>query len=429
MKAEFYDSESLAYLGRPAVAQKTFGGDDAGWQPVLLAGETAAVTEKIRLAMVGGGPGAFIGAVHRLAASMTDRFDLQAGAFCRDAEASRAFGRELGLASARSYGSYQELLASEAALPPAERVQCLAIVTPNDSHAEIAIAALAAGFHVLCDKPAAGCLEDALRMQAAVEASGQLFGLTHTYTGYPLVMEARDRIAAGALGELRRVHVSYLQDWLSREEDTRGSKQASWRNDPARSGESGAFADIGSHAFNLVEFMSGESITAVAAQLRSVVPGRTIDDDGSALFSLSGGAQGLLAASQVCTGSVNALKIELFGTEGAMSWQQEQPNTLVLKRRAEPDTILHANMDYLGASARAVARTPGGHPEGYLEAFANIYQAFAEAVTAFPEAPQPRGFASIDDGVAALRFIRAARLSSQQGSAWTELAAIERKSL
>lgn len=277
---------------------------------VTHAGETNAVTEKIRLAMVGGGPGAFIGSVHRLAAAISDRYQLVAGAFCRDPEASRAFGVELGLAPARAYGSYQELLAAEAALPPASRIQCVAIVTPNDSHADISCAALEAGFHVLCDKPAAGCLEEALRMQSAVHASGRLFGLTHTYTGYPLVMEARDRIAAGALGELRRVHVSYLQDWLSREEDTSGSKQASWRNDPARSGESGAFADIGSHAFNLVEFMSGESITAVAAQLRSVVPGRTIDDDGSALFRLSSGAQGLLAASQVCTGSVNALKID-----------------------------------------------------------------------------------------------------------------------
>ena len=384
------------------------------------------MTQRIRMGMVGGGPGAFIGAVHRLAAGMTGKIDLVAGAFSRDAEASRAFGAELGLDPARSYGSYAELFAAEAALPEDERMECVSIVTPNDSHADITCAALEAGFHVICDKPAAGHLEDALRMKQAVDASGLLFGLTHTYTGYPLVMEARDQIAAGELGEVRRVAVSYLQDWLSREEDTHGSKQASWRNDPARSGESGAFADIGSHAFNLVEFMTGESFTDVASQLRSVIPGRHIDDDGATMFRLSGGGQGLLSASQVCTGSINALKIEIYGSEASLFWQQEQPNTLTIKRRGAPEAVLHANMDYLGDAAQAVARTPGGHPEGYIEAFSNLYVAFADDVAAFPERPAVAGYASIDDGVAALRFIRAARVSSDNGSAWTTLADIER---
>lgn len=381
---------------------------------------------KIRMGMVGGGPGAFIGAIHRMASGLTGAIELVAGAFSRNADASRAFGVELGLDPQRSYGSWQALFEREAALPEAQRMQCVSIVTPNDSHADISCAALEAGFHVICDKPAAGTLEDALRMQAAVRASGLLFGLTHTYTGYPLVIEARERIAAGELGAIRRVSVCYLQDWLSRAEDTHSSKQADWRNDPERSGESGAFADIGSHAFNLVEFMTGQHIEQVAAELRSVIPGRHIDDDGQAMFRLSGGASGLLSASQVCTGAINQLKIEVYGDRASLHWEQMFPNTLRLRRRDEPEQVLHANTGYLSAPAQAVARTPGGHPEGYIEAFANLYAAFAADVEAFPEAgSEPPGYASIGDGVAALRFIRAARLSSEKQSAWTALSGVE----
>lgn len=304
-------------------------------------------------------------------------------------------------------------------------MQCVSIVTPNDSHAAISCAALDAGFHVICDKPAAGHLEDGLLMEAAVERSGLLFGLTHTYTGYPLVIEARERIAAGDLGEIRRVNVSYLQDWLSRDEDTTGSKQASWRNDPARSGEAGAFADIGTHAFNLVEFMTGRQVTRIAAQLRSVIAGRVIDDDGGALFELDNGAAGLLSASQVCSGAINALKIEVYGSEASLHWFQEEPNRLVLKARGEPEQVLQpgAGTPYLSAAAQAVCRTPGGHPEGYIEAFANLYAAFAADVRRFPDPPAaPRGYATIQDGVAALRFIRASVRSSQDGAAWKDLA-------
>lgn len=386
------------------------------------------MTEAVRMAMVGGGPGAFIGGIHRLAANMSGEIDWVAGAFSRDAEASRAFGQELGLDPQRAYGSWKAMLAAEAALPAAQRVQAVAIVTPNDSHAEITCAALRAGFHVICDKPAAGCLEDALRMQDAVRDSGLLFALTHTYTGYPLVLEARERIAAGELGELRRVSVRYFQDWLSREEDTQGSRQASWRNDPARAGEAGAFADIGTHAFNLVEFMSGEQLDTLCAQLRTVVPGRTLDDDGACMFRLSGGAHGLLVASQVCSGAINDLSIELYGSKASLHWRQEQPNTMTIKRRDMPEQVLHANMDYLSAPARALARTPGGHPEGYIEAFANLYLAFARDVRQFPERPERPGYAGIDDGVAALRFVRAARHSSAENSAWIKLADINGES-
>lgn len=379
----------------------------------------------LRMGMVGGGPGAFIGEIHRMAAALTGDIDLVAGAFSRDAQASRDFGPQLGLDPARSYASWADMLAAEAALPAEDRIQFVSVVTPNDSHADITCAALDAGFHVLCDKPAAGCLEEALRMQAAVNESGLLFGLTHTYTGYPLVIEARARVASGALGDIRRVAVSYLQDWLSKEEDTQGSRQATWRNDPMQSGEAGAFADIGTHAFNLVEFMTGEQLTDVAAQLRAVVPGRELDDDGACLFRLSGGGQGLLSASQVCTGSINSLRIEIFGSKASLSWDQEQPNTMIMRRRAEPAQVLQANMDYLSEPARAVARTPGGHPEGYIEAFANLYAAFARDVRRFPERTADSAYASIDDGVAALRFVRGARVSTDNNSAWTSLAELQ----
>jgi predicted dehydrogenase len=383
---------------------------------------------KLRMGMVGGGAGAFIGAIHRLAAEMTGDIELVAGAFSRDAAASRAFGEELGLDPDRSYGSFVELFAGEAARPEHERMQCVSIVTPNDSHAEITCAALEAGFHVICDKPAAGHLEDGLRMQAAVQGSGLLFALTHTYTGYPMVIEARERIAARTLGDIRRVHVTYLQDWLSRDEDTTGSKQASWRNDPSRSGEAGAFADIGTHAFNLVEFTTGRRVTRLAAQLRSVIAGRVIDDDGGALFELDNGAAGLLSASQVCSGAVNALRIEIYGSEASLHWFQEEPNRLVLKTRGAPEQVLQpgAGSPYLSDAAQAVCRTPAGHPEGYIEAFANLYAAFARDVRRFPEPPvEPRGYATIDDGVAALRFIRASVVSSREGAAWTALEGIE----
>jgi len=387
------------------------------------------MAERIRMGMVGGGPGAFIGAIHRLAAGITGQIDLVAGAFSRNADASKAFGTELGLDPARAYGSFDEMFAAEAKLPAGERIQCVSIVTPNDSHAAVSASALEHGFHVICDKPLAGNLDDALAIAAAVKKSGLMFGLTHTYTGYPLVIEARHRVASGELGAIRRVTVNYLQDWLSREEDTSASKQAAWRSDPARSGESGAFGDIGTHAFNLVEFITGERITEVAAELRAVVAGRSIDDDGAAMFHLENGGSGLLAASQVCTGAVNGLEIAVYGDKASLHWQQEQPNTLTLKARGEPDQVLKAgaNIGYLSPEALAVCRTPGGHPEGYIEAFANLYAAFAGAVREYPATKRVDGIADIEDGLNAMRFIRAALRSSENASAWTALAGIEKQ--
>lgn len=381
------------------------------------------MTARIRMGMVGGGPGAFIGAVHRLAAAIAGGIDLVAGAFSRDGAASRQFGTELGLDPARAYGSYGDMFAAEKERPEGERMQCVSIVTPNDSHAAIACAALDHGFHVICDKPMAGNLDDALEMAAAVKRSGLLFGLTHTYTGYPLVIEARRRVAAGELGAIRRVAVAYLQDWLSRAEDTGASKQAAWRSDPARSGDSGAFGDIGTHAFNLVEFITGERIAEVAAELRKVVQGRRIDDDGAAMFHLANGGSGLLSASQVCTGAINGLQIEVYGEKASLHWQQEQPNTLTLKTRNAPDQVLKAgaNVGYLSPQALAVCRTPAGHPEGYIEAFANLYAAFAAGVREFPGRRRLEGIAGVEDGLAAMRFIRACLESSDNGSAWTAL--------
>lgn len=374
------------------------------------------------MGMIGGGKGALIGASHRTAADIAGDIELVAGAFSRDADASRAFGVELGLPKNRSYGSFAEMLEREAELPPDERIQCVSIVTTNETHADASCAALTAGFHVICDKPLAGHLEDALRIEKAVDDSGLLFALTHTYTGYPLVKEARERIAAGEIGDIRRVSVSYLQDWLSHEEDTTASKQAMWRLDPARSGEAGSFADIGTHAFNLVEFMTGLSITEVAAELRCVIPGREIDDDGAAMFHLDNGASGLLSASQVCNGAINALRIEIYGDAGSMFWAQEAPNTLTIKQRGRPDQVLRPgiNVDYLSAPAIAACHTPGGHPKGYLEAFANLYADFARAVRDFPN-HDGTGCASVADGVATMRFIRAALISSRNQSAWTRL--------
>ena len=380
------------------------------------------MAEKVRMGMVGGGPGAFIGAVHRLSAEMTGTIELVAGAFSSDEKTSREFGVELGLDESRSYGSYEEMISAEAALPEDQRMQCVSIVTPNNSHADIACMALENGMHVICDKPLADNLENAERVGAAVEKTGLVFGITHTYTGYPLVIEARERVRAGEIGSLRRVVVIYLQDWLSQEADTRGSKQATWRTDASVGGESGAFADIGTHAFNLVEFISGEEITEVAAELRAVVPGRDIDDDGGAMFRMENGASGLLTASQVCTGAVNGLRIEIYGDKGSLHWSHGDPNTLTIGRRGEPDQIISPgnNIEYLSDAARARCRTPGGHPEGFIEAFSNLYVDFADAVRTFP-GQTDSVCATVGDGVRAMRFIRAAITSSDSGSAWTKI--------
>ena len=314
------------------------------------------------------------------------------------------------------------MLDAEAALPEEERIQCLSIVTPNDSHADISCMALERGFHVICDKPLAGNLEDALRVAAAVEKTGLLFGLTHTYTGYPMVIEARERVRAGVLGNIRRVSVTFLQDWLAFEEDTTASKQALWRTDPSIGGESGAFADIGTHAFNLLEFVSGDEVTAIAAELRNVVAGRSIDDDGAAMVRLKGGGSGVMSVSQVCPGAVDGMRLDVYGDKASLHWAQADLNTLTIRRRGEPDEVLRPgqNVAYLSEATRARCWTPAGHPEGFIEAFSNLYSDFADAVIAYPKETD-NGCATVTDGVRGMRFVRAAIESSQHDSRWTDL--------
>jgi predicted dehydrogenase len=370
--------------------------------------------------MIGGGEGAFIGPVHRTAAAIAGNCRLVAGALSSDAGRARRSGEAVGLEPERCYASFAEMIERERTLPAQARAEFVAIVTPNHVHAPAAIAALEAGFPVLCDKPLADTLGAARAIAEAAERTGGLVGVTHTYTGYPMVRQARALVAGGEFGTVRRVAVRYTQGWLARAEDSVG-KQAEWRVDPSRSGLAGAFGDIGTHAFNLVEYISGERMTRLSAEIRAAVPGRRLDDDGAALFHLEGGGRGTLVASQICTGDANGLEISVWCEEAGLHWRQEQPNSLRVARRGRPEEIWTPGGDraYLDASAMAVTRLPSGHPEGYLEAFANIYRDFAEAVRG--RAPEQPSYASLADGVAGMRFIQAAHDSSAQGAAWVDL--------
>ena len=377
-------------------------------------------SDPVRYAMIGGGEGAFIGPVHRTAAAIAGNCRLVAGALSSDAERARRSGIAIGLDPSRSYASFRQLIENERRLPESERAEFVAIVTPNHVHAPAAIAALDAGLPVLTDKPLADTLEAAQAIAEAAERTGGLLGITHTYTGYPMVRQARDLVAAGEFGPIRRVSVAYTQGWLAKAEDGVG-KQAEWRIDPARSGMAGAFGDIGTHAFNLVEYISGERVTRLSAELRAAVAGRRLDDDGAALFHLSGGGRGTLVASQVCTGDANSLAISIWCEEAGLHWRQEHPNHLRVARRGRPEEIWTPGVDrsYLADAAMSVTRLPSGHPEGYLEAFANIYRDFAEAVRG--RVPERPCYASLSDGIAGMRFIRAAFDSSAKGGEWVEL--------
>ena len=372
----------------------------------------------VRYAMIGGGEGAFIGPVHRTAAAIAGNCRLVAGALSADPDKARRSAEAIGLE--RSYDSYGDLIAGEGGLPEAERAEFVAIVTPNHVHAPAAIAALEAGLPVLTDKPLADTLEAAEAIADAAGRTGGLIGITHTYVGYPMVRQARDLVASGRIGEIRRVAVKYTQGWLGKAEDAVG-KQAEWRIDPARSGLAGAFGDIGTHAFNLVEFITGERMIRLAAELRAAVPGRQLDDDGAALFHLSGGGRGTLVASQVCTGDANSLAISVWGEEAALHWAQEQPNHLTLAPRGAAHEIWTPGGDrrYVSTEAMRVTALPSGHPEGYFEAFANIYRDFAEAVRG--RAPERPCYASVADGLAHMRFIQAAYESSARDGAWVDL--------
>jgi predicted dehydrogenase len=381
------------------------------------------VSGRIRLGMVGGGQGAFIGAVHRIAARLDDRYALVAGAFSSDAARARASAAELHVAPDRAYASWQEMAAGEAGRP--DGVEVVAIVTPNHLHAAPAIAFLEAGIHVICDKPLCHTLEDALALERAVRASRARFALTHNYTGYPLVRQARAMVAEGAIGTIRVVQVEYAQDWLSTNLEETGQKQAAWRTDPARSGAAGSVGDIGTHAFNLAEFVTGRQVESLAAQFATFVPGRRLDDNAQMLLRFAGGAQGMLWCSQVAPGNENALRLRVYGERGGLEWAQQQPNLLLHTPLGEPPRMIRRGGAGAGPAAAQATRIPSGHPEGYLEAFAQIYRDFAEHILAAREARSPDPACllvpGIEDGMRGMRFIAAAVASGAADAAWTSL--------
>ncbi len=373
----------------------------------------------VRIGQVGGGPGAFIGAVHRMCMALDGQFELVAGAFSSDPEKSRQTGRELGLDPARVYASWEDMVQGESALPAEQRIEAVSIVTPNHVHAGPAIAFLEHGVHVICDKPLTTDSGTAEAIAKAVRKSGCVFALTHNYTGYPLVREARELVRSGALGEIRKVYVEYLQGWLSEPLEQTGQKQAAWRTDPTRSGPGGSLGDIGTHAFQLLEHVTGQQVRRLFGQRHTFVPGRQVDDDAMVLCELEGGASGTLTCSQVCFGRENGLALRVFGTRGGLEWHQEQPNELKVWGEQGLLQIRRPGNAYLGEHARSLGRIPPGHPEGYLEAFANLYRAFARAVRG-QEAEMEDPFPTVEDGVRGVRFIEAVIASSAEDR-WVEL--------
>jgi len=379
-----------------------------------------AVERKLRMGMAGGGPGAFIGPVHKMAAELDGKIELVAGAFSQSAERSKAAGESFGIDPARAYAGYEEMLGAEK--QRADGIDFVAIVTPNHLHLPMAEAALAAGFPVMSDKPATATYDEVLALEKAVVSCGLPYGLTHTYAGYALVREARALCASGKLGAIRKIAVEYLQGWLSQPIEKAGQKQAAWRVDPALSGPGGCIGDIGTHAFHLVEYVTGLRATGINAALRSVVPGRLVDDDCNAMLRLDNGATGVLMASQIAAGERNALRLRVYGENGSIDWDQQDPNRLRVKWLDGPEEILHAGGGYLGADARAVTRLPGGHPEGYIEAFAVLYREFAEGLIAWGAGkanPLPETLPGIAAGVRGMRFIERA-IESNRIAGWVE---------
>ncbi|XOV88883.1 MAG: Gfo/Idh/MocA family protein [Pseudomonadota bacterium] len=371
--------------------------------------------DRLKLGMVGGGEGSFIGAVHRQALRLDDSFELVAGAFSATPSKSLQVGGALGLDAERVYPTYQVMLEAEGKRPSHDRIQCVSIVTPNNSHAEIAIAALQAGFDVICDKPLTHRFEDALRLRDTVNSSGRVFALTHNYTGYPLVKQARAEIAAGRLGKLRKVIVEYSQGWLAQKLE---AERDVWRTNPAVSGISGCMGDIGTHAHNLLEYITGQRVTAVCADLTAFVEGRALDDDGNVLLRMDGGARGILHASQVCVGEENNLSIRVYGETGGLAWYQQQPNQLVCTSLSGNDQVIRAGLNHpLGTAALGATRLPGGHPEGFIEAFANIYTAFASAVR--EGSVGNHDFPDIDAGVRGMAFLEALVANAGGREKWT----------
>ena len=382
---------------------------------------------KLRYGMVGGGQGAFIGAVHRMAANLDGQIELVAGCFSSDPKNSRTTGEQLFLNPKRVYASYTEMAGREAALPAGERIDFVSIVTPNDLHAPVATAFLKKGFHVVCDKPLTLTLKEAKALRAVVRKSGKVFALTHNYTGYPMVKEARELVRSGKLGKILKVVAEYPQGWLLDRLETTGHKQAAWRADPKRAGAACCVGDIGTHAENLGRYITGLKIDSLCAEFTTFVPGRKLEDDANLLIRYHGGARGILHASQISCGEENNLNIRIYGTKGSLAWHQEHPNELKFVPKGEPARILRRGNNYVSDVAKKFTRLPFGHPEAFIEAFANIYLEAVAAIRASIEG-RPGGkfdFPTIDDGVHGMAFIETAVKSARSNTKWTSFAELD----
>ncbi len=372
--------------------------------------------------MVGGGRGAFIGAVHRMAAALDGEIELVCGAFSSDPEKSRLSGKDLFLPEDRVYGSYEEMIKKEKQLPEGERMDFVSIVTPNHMHYGPAKLALQNGFHVVCDKPIAFNLKEAKDLARLVKKTGLLFALTHNYTGYPMVKQARMMVEKGKIGKVRKIVVEYPQGWLSTKLEDTGQKQAAWRTDPKRSGAAGAMGDIGTHAENLAEYITGLKIKNLCADINIMVEGRKLDDDGNVLLEFDNGARGILFASQISAGEENNLRIRIYGEKAGLEWAQQEPNTLIVKWLDKSMEIIRTGVGNLYPEAQAATRIPAGHPEGYLEAFATIYRNFAICLRAYLNNKKPKAiytdFPTVEDGVRGMRFIDKVIESGKSKQKW-----------
>jgi predicted dehydrogenase len=377
---------------------------------------------KLKMGMVGGGKNAFIGAIHRIAANIDGLIELHCGAFSSDSEISKESGRSLFLPEEKCYSTYQEMFLAESLLPKGERMDFVTIVTPNFAHFVPAMMALEHGFNVIIDKPITLTLEEAKKLEEKVNETGLILCLTYTYSAYPMVKQARSMIAGNQLGKIRKVMVEYPQGWLSTLTEKEGNKQAAWRTDPLKSGISGCMGDIGTHAAQLSEYISGLKITKLCADINIVVEGRKLDDDGNVLLKFDNGANGILVASQIATGEENSLKIKVYGEKGGLEWHQMEPNSLVVKWPDAPAQIYRSGNDYLYDVAAFNSRTPGGHPEGYLEAFANLYKNFALTLFANLQGEKPTAemldFPNVTDGVRGMAFIKSVIASGKSDQKW-----------
>lgn len=377
---------------------------------------------KIRMGMIGGGKDAFIGAVHRIAANIDGQVEFCCGALSINPEVARESGKILFLPEDRTYLNYEEMITQESKLPADKRIDFVTIVTPNFAHFAPAMMALDHGFHVVIEKPIALSLDEAKQLQQKVKETGLILCLTHTYSGYPMVKQARQMVAAGQFGAIRKIMVEYPQGWLSTLTEREGNAGAAWRTDPAKSGKSGAMGDIGTHAAQLAEYISGLKISKLCADLNIVVPGRGLDDDGNVLLKFDNGANGVLVASQIAAGEENALKIKVYGEKGGLEWHQMEPNTLMVKWLDQPAQVYRAGQAYLSEIAKHNTRVPGGHPEGYLEAFANIYRNFVLTLRTTLQGGTPTeamlDFPNVEDGIRGMAFIENAVASSQSDQKW-----------